>query len=160
MVERKLVLVETLFKCSFLESNVEFAVFVVVCDHMCLADDACCKKIAAYWAVLFYTAVASFLGVGGGGVGVDYILVVVCNKCFHVTHSALTDLDGVLVKYAVQCVLFWEVFVNKLEEDSTDVRLYAYTVWGFIPYYVALLFPFITVCLFDVGEAGSVATGF
>ena len=60
----------------------------------------------------------------------DYIFVVVPNKCFHVTHAAVTDLDGVLVKYTVQFVLFGEVFVDKLEEDSTDVCLYAYTVWG------------------------------
>ena len=51
----------------------------------------------------------------------DYIFVVVSNKCFHVTHAAVTDLDGVLVRYTVQFVLFGEVFVDKLEEDSTDV---------------------------------------
>ena len=89
----------------------------------------------------------------------EYILVVVSSKCFHVTHAAVTDLDGVLVKYTVQFVPFGEVFVNKLEEDSTDVCLYAYTVCGVVPYYVALSFPLITCWLFVVGEAGSIATG-
>ena len=88
----------------------------------------------------------------------DYIFVVVSNKCFHGTHAVVTDLDGVLVRYTVQFVLFGEVFVDKLEEVSTDVCLYSYTVLGVVPYYVALSFPLITCWLFVVGEAGSVAT--
>ena len=68
----------------------------------------------------------------------DYILVVVSNKCFYVTHAAVTDLDGVLAKCTVQFVLFGEVFVNKLEEDSTDVCLYAYAVWGGGLYHIML----------------------
>ena len=41
----------------------------------------------------------------------DYILGVVFNKFFHVTNAAVTDLDGVLVKYTVQFVLFIFIYL-------------------------------------------------
>ena len=82
-------------------------------------------------------------GASGGGAGVECILVVVSIKRFHVTHAAVTDLDGVLVKYIVQFVLFGGVFVHKLEEDSTDVCLYAYIVWGL--YHIMLHCRFLSV---------------
>ena len=47
VIKGKFVLGETLFKCSFRQSNVEFAVCVVACGHMFLVDDACCKTVVA-----------------------------------------------------------------------------------------------------------------
>ena len=55
---------------------------------------------------------------------------VVSNKCSHVAHRAVTDFDGVLGKNSVKFLLLGEVFVYKLEENSTYVRLYAHAVWG------------------------------
>ena len=47
VIKGKFVLGETLFTCYFRQSNVEYAVCVVACRHMCLVDDACCKTVVA-----------------------------------------------------------------------------------------------------------------
>ena len=81
------------------------------------------------------------------------------NVRFPIT-ATVTDLDGVLVEYMVQYVLFWEVFVYMFEEDSTSGHLYVYVIWGAVPYYAALSVPPVACRLFAVGEDVGVSTGF
>ena len=56
-----------------------------------------------------------FSGVRCGGAGIDFILVEVSNKCFYVTHAAVTDLDRVLINCIMKkTLLFLKILVGTL----------------------------------------------
>jgi len=64
----------------------------VLCRWCLLRDSYCLVGNS-----LLYMAVASFLGVGGGRVGMEYFYVVVSNECFHAAHELLLTLTVFLL---------------------------------------------------------------
>ena len=90
----------------------------------------------------------------------DYFYVVVFDECFHVAHATVTDLDGFLVKYTVQFVLFGEFFSISLRK-TLQMFVCTFILYGrVVPYYAALSVPPVACRLFAVGEGVGVPTGF
>ena len=66
----------------------------------------------------------------------------VVSNAAHVRHAAVIHFDVVLVKDRVEIVVWWEVFLDWVEEDFGDVGLYIFAVWGVKPDDVSTPIPF------------------
>ena len=57
-------------------------------------------------------------------------LVVVVNDAAHVRRATVTYFQVILVKDGVVIVVWWEVFLDRVEEGFGDVGLNLFAVWG------------------------------
>ena len=62
------------------------------------------KAVTVERAIVLLSAVACFVG--------SRALVVVVDDLFSVIHTAVTDFDGVAVKYLAEVMILKEIFVN------------------------------------------------
>ena len=82
---------------------------------------------------LFFLQLHSFCGVHDVVVVNKDFLVVVVSNAAHVRHAAVTHFYVVLVKDGVEIVVWWEVFLDSVEEGFCDVGLNIFAVWGVKP---------------------------
>ena len=54
----------------------------------------------------------------------------VVNDTAHVRHAAVAYFHVVLVKDRVEIVVWWEVFLDKVEEGFSDVGVDIFAAWG------------------------------
>ena len=57
----------------------------------------------------------------------------VLNDAAHVRHATVANFHVVLVEDGVEIVVWWEVFLDKVEEGFGDVSLNILAVWGVKP---------------------------
>ena len=53
----------------------------------------------------------------------------------YVFHAAITQLEGVLIKYFIQFVAFWKVLFDQLSKGFPDVGFNVLTEWGIKSYH-------------------------
>lgn len=58
----------------------------------------------------------------------------------HVVHATVADFDVVPVEYFLEDMVFWEVFVDQVEELFTYVGGHMFAEWWVVPNYVAFAF--------------------
>ena len=63
----------------------------------------------------------------------------VVDDLFGVVHTAVTDFDGVAVKYFAEAVIFREMFVDQAEEFVSDIGADVLAEWRVVPGDVASL---------------------
>ena len=94
-----------MFKRPFCQYDIVLG--CVVCSHLCVVDYTGGKAFVVKRALVFVTAIALYLGICVCViVGISYFLVVFVDYRFHVVHTAVANLDVILVEKAVVFVLF------------------------------------------------------
>ena len=117
----------------FCQSDVVISCVVIVCGHISFVDYAGdgAFVIQCMGIVFFFSAVTFVLRCDVVVVNEDFLVVVV-----------------VLVKDGVEIVVWWEVFLDQVEEGFGDVGLYIFAVWGLNLMMFLLLFLFLGVVAF------------
>ena len=69
---------------------------------------------------------------------VEYFVVVLANKVFHVLETAVTNTNGMAVKNFVELIGGWKMFVEKLQKVLSNVRRHVLAVRWIVPYCVTL----------------------
>ena len=121
----------SLFECSFSQSDVVLFCVVFVCGHVGFVDYTGDEAVVVQRALVFFSTIASVLRCGVV-VGKDFLVVVV-DDAAHVRHAAVADFHVVFVKDGVQILVWWEVFLDQVEEGFSYVGLDIFPVWGFKP---------------------------
>ena len=107
----------SLFECSFSQSDVVLSCVscvVCVCGHVSFVDYTGDEAVVVQRALIFFSTVASVLRCGVV-VGKDFLVAFV-DDAAHVQHATVADFHVVLVKDGVQIVIWWEVFLDQVEE--------------------------------------------
>ena len=117
----------SLFECSFSQSDVVLSCVscvVCVCGHVSFVDYTGDEAVVVQRALIFFSTVASVLRCGVV-VGKDFLVAFV-DDAAHVQHTTVADFHVVLVKDGVQIVIWWEVFLDQVEEGFSYVGLLLY----------------------------------
>ena len=150
-----------MFERPFCQSNVVLG--CVVCSRLCVVNYTGGQAFVVKRALVFVTANALDLVICIGViVGISYFLVVFVDDRFHIIHTAVANVDVILVEKVVVFVLFREVLRNKIEKYSADVSLDVFTEGRVVPDDISL--PVASrscrLFVFVVGQCFRIAAGF
>ena len=122
------------FEGGFREADVGH-LLVVACDFR-IVDDVGCQAVPLEGAAVLVPTVASLAGLCL--VNIQDLPVVGFDYTRNVRQATIADLQCVTVEDSVELRLFREMFVDQLQEGTTDVCCNIHTIWGIEPYNIAL----------------------
>ena len=134
----------SLFECSFFKSDVVLSCVVFVRGHLGFVDYADDEAVIIQRELVSFSTVASVLrfGVVVVVVVVKNFLVMVVDDAAHVRYATVAYFHIILVKDWVEMVVWWEVFLDQVEEGFSDVGLGIFAVLGVKAYDVSFTISF------------------
>ena len=137
----------SLFECSFFQSDVVLSCVVFVRGHLGFVDYADDEAVVIQRELVSFSTVASVLRFGVIVV-VKNFLVMVVDDAAHVRYATVAYFHIILVKDRVEMVVWWEVFLDQVDEGFSDVGLGIFAVLGVKAYDVSFTISFVGAVVF------------